>query len=61
MTPPTQETRNLLLVLALVAAFEIFRPAPAMTQPSMTSLMRDVISELRGIRQELSGIERKMK
>ena len=61
MTPPTSETRNLLLVLAFVAAFEIFRPAPALTQPSMTSLMRDVISELRGIRQELSGIERKMK
>ena len=61
MTPATHETRNLLLVLALVAAFEIFRPVTAMTQPSMTSLMRDVISELRGIRQELSGIERKMK
>ena len=61
MTPTRQETRNLLLVLAFVATFEIFRPAPALTQPSMTNLMRDVISELRGIRQELSGIERKMK
>ena len=61
MSKPTHETRTLLLVLALVFAFEIFRPAPAMTQPSMTSLMRDVISELRGIKQELAGIERKMK
>jgi len=61
MSKPTNETRTLLLVLALVAAFEIFRPTPAMTQPSMTSLMRDVISELRGIKQELAGIERKMK
>lgn len=61
MTPPNLQTRNLWLVLALLAAFEIFRPAPAATQPSMTTLMRDVISELRGIRQELSGIQRKMK
>lgn len=61
MNQPNQDTRNLVLVLALIAAFEIFRPAPALTQPSMTSLMRDVIYELRGIRQELSGIQRKMK
>ena len=61
MTKPTQETRNILLMLTLVAAFEVFRPAPAAMQPSMTSLMRDVVSELRGIRQELAGIERKMK
>lgn len=61
MTKPNHETRNLFLVLALVAAFELFRPAPALTQPSMTSLMRDVIYELRGIKQELAGIQRKMK
>jgi hypothetical protein len=61
MTDPKPQTRSLLLVLALVAAFEIFRPAPAVMQPSMTSLMRDVIYELRGIKQELAGIERKMK
>lgn len=61
MSKPSQETRSILLVLALVAAFELFRPAPALMQPSMTSLMRDVISELRGIKQELAGIERKMK
>lgn len=61
MTAPNQDTRNLFLVLSLVAAFEIFRPAPALTQPSMTSLMRDVIYELRGIKQELAGIQRKMK
>jgi hypothetical protein len=56
-----QDNRTLLLVLAVVAAIEIFRPAPAAMQPSMTTLMRDVISELRGIRRELAGIERKMK
>ena len=50
----------MLAVLALVAAFEIFRPAPAAMQPSMTSLMRDVIAELRGIKQELAKIERNM-
>ena len=61
MNDPTRETRTILLVLALLAAFEILRPAPAMTQPSMTSQMRDVIGELRGIRQELAGIQRKMK
>ena len=61
MIKPSPETRTILLVLVLVGAFEIFRPGPAATQPSMTSLMRDVIYELRGIKQELAGIERKMK
>jgi len=61
MKQPNPETRNLLLVVALIAAFEIFRPAPATTQPSMTSQMRDVISELRGIRNELASIARKVK
>ena len=56
-----QGTRTLLLALLLVAGFELFRPAPAVTQPSMTSQMRDVIYELRGIKNELSSIERKMK
>jgi hypothetical protein len=60
MTKPSQEARSVLAVLALVAAFEIFRPAPAAMQPSMTSLMRDVVAELRGIKQELTRIERKM-
>ena len=46
---------------ALIAAFEIFRPAPAMTQPSVADQMRNVVYELRGIRQELAGIQRKMK
>jgi hypothetical protein len=31
-------------------------PAPAMTQPSTNDYMRDVVYELRGIRQELSQI-----
>ncbi|MGB5810134.1 MAG: hypothetical protein WBG86_06360 [Polyangiales bacterium] len=61
MTKPTQDTRTILLVLAIIAAFELFRPAPAATQPTMTNLMRDVISELRGIKTELGAIERKMK
>lgn len=60
MTQPSQEARTFLAVLALVAAFEIFRPAPAAMQPSMTSLMRDVVAELRGIKQELAKIERNM-
>ncbi|MGB5219539.1 MAG: hypothetical protein WBN60_00820 [Polyangiales bacterium] len=60
MTKPSQEARTMLAVLALVAVFEIFRPAPAAMQPSMTSLMRDVVAELRGIKQELTRIERKM-
>jgi hypothetical protein len=45
----------------MVAAFEIFRPAPAMTQRSIESHLRDIVSELRGIKQELGSIERKMK
>jgi len=45
----------------LVAAFEIFRPAPAMTQPPVTYYMRHIVSELQGIRQELRQTERKMK
>lgn len=61
MKQPNQDTRNVLLVLGLIAAFEIFRPAPASTQPSMTSQMRDVIYELRGIRNELATIARKVK
>jgi hypothetical protein len=60
MTNPNQDTRNILLVLAVIAAIELFRPAPAMTQPTMTSQMRDVIYALRGIKQELAGIQRKM-
>lgn len=50
-----------LLVVAVVAAFELFRPAPAATQRDAASYMRDVVYELRGIRQELSSIERKLK
>jgi len=61
MTNPNRDTRNVFVVLALVAAFELFRPAPAMTQRSTEQYMRDVAYELRGIRQELSAIERKMK
>ena len=61
MNKPNQETRTILLVLALIAAVEIFRPAPAMTQRTVESHLRDIASELRGIRQELGSIERKMK
>ena len=61
MTEPNSNTRTIVVVLALIAAFEIFRPAPAMTQPSVADHLRDVVFELRGIRQELSGIQRKMK
>jgi hypothetical protein len=61
MTTPTQPTRSILLVLSIIAAVEIFRPAPAATQRSTESLMRDVVYELRGIKQELSEIQRKMK
>ena len=61
MTDPNSNTRTVVLVLALIAAFEIFRPAPAMTQPSVADHMREVVYELRGIRQELSQIQRKMK
>jgi hypothetical protein len=42
-------------MLALIAAFEVFRPAPAMTQRSMESHVRDVVSELREIRRELAA------
>ena len=61
MTEPNLNTRTIVVVLALIAAFEIFRPAPAMTQPSLADQMRNVVYELRGIRQELAGIQRKMK
>ncbi|NNE18264.1 MAG: hypothetical protein HKN10_07285 [Myxococcales bacterium] len=61
METPNHETRTIVLVLALIAAFEIFRPAPAMTQPSIEGQLRDVVYELRGIKQELSQIQRKMK
>ena len=61
MSERNRDTRLLLLVFGLVAAFELFRPAPAMTQRSVADQMRDVVYELRGIRQELSSIERKMK
>ena len=61
MTDTDWNTRTIVLVLALIAAFEIFRPAPAMMQPSVADHMRNVVYELRGIRQELSQIQRKMK
>ena len=61
MSNPNQDTQGIVLVLALIAAFEIFRPAPAMTQHSTEQYMRDVVYELRGVRQELSAIGRKMK
>ena len=61
MTDPNTNTRTMVLMLALIAAFEIFRPAPAMTQTSTKNYMRDVVYELRGIRQELGSIERKLK
>jgi len=32
MENPNRETRTIVLMLALIAAFEIFRPAPAMAQ-----------------------------
>ena len=61
MTEPNSNTRAVVVVLALIAAFELFRPAPAMTQKSTNDYMRDVVYELRGIKQELAGIQRKMK
>ena len=61
MTEPNSNTRTVVLVLALIAAFEIFRPAPALTQPSTNEQLRDVVYELRGIKQELGQIQRKMK
>jgi len=42
MDRPNPETRTIFLVLALIAAFELFRPAPAMTQRSTEQYMRDV-------------------
>ncbi|MBT8469699.1 MAG: hypothetical protein HKN10_01785 [Myxococcales bacterium] len=61
MDKPNPETRTVLLALALIAAFEIFRPAPATMQQNVESQLRDVVYELRGIKQELSQIQRKMK
>ncbi len=61
MENPNRDTRTVVLVLALIAAFEIFRPAPAMTQPTIESHLRDIVYELRGIKQELGQIQRKMK
>ncbi len=61
MTEPNSNARTVVLVLALIAAFEVFRPAPAMTQPSVADHLRNVVYELRGIRQELAQIQRKMK
>ncbi len=56
-----RDTWGVLLVLVLIAAFELFRPAPALTQRDVGDYMRDVVYELRGIRKELSSIERKLK
>ncbi len=61
MTDPNPSARTILLMLALIAVFEVFRPAPAMTQRSVPDYMREVVYELRGIRHELGSIERKMK
>jgi hypothetical protein len=61
MSEPNANTRTVVLMLALIAVIEIFRPAPAMTQRSTNDYMRDVVYELRGIRQELAGIGRKLK
>ena len=61
MSEPNANTRTVVLMLALIAVIEIFRPAPAMTQRSTNDYMRDVVYELRGIRQERAGIGRKLK
>ena len=61
MTDPNPSTRTIVLMLALIAVFEVFRPAPATMQRSLESHVRDVVYELRGIRQELAGIQRKLK
>jgi len=61
MRESNPNTRTIFLMLALIAAVEIFRPAPAMTQRTVEQSMRDVVYELRGIKQELAQIERKMK
>ncbi|MBW2507144.1 MAG: hypothetical protein JRE81_00790 [Deltaproteobacteria bacterium] len=57
----SRDTWVVLLVLGLIAAFDLFRPAPAMTQRDVNDHLRDVVYELRGIRRELSSIERKLK
>jgi len=54
-------TRTIFLMLALIAAVEIFRPAPAWTQQTSERYLGDIVYELRGIKQELAQIERKMK
>jgi hypothetical protein len=61
MRESNPNTRTIVLMLALIAAVEIFRPAPAMTQRTVEQSVRDVVYELRGIKQELAQIERKMK
>jgi len=61
MRESNPNTRTIFLMLALIAAVEIFRPAPAMTQRTVEQSVRDVVYELRGIKQELAQIERKMK
>jgi len=43
MTDSNPSTRTIVLMLALIAAFEIFRPAPAMTQRSTEQSIRDVV------------------
>jgi hypothetical protein len=61
MREANPNTRTIFLMLALIAAVEIFRPAPAMTQRTVEQSVRDVVYELRGIKQELAQIERKLK
>ena len=53
MSEPNANTRTVVLMLALIAVIEIFRPAPAMTQRSTNDYMRDVVYELRGIGRKL--------
>ena len=61
MREANPNTRTIFLMLALIAAVEIFRPAPAMTQRTVEQSVRDIVYELRGIKQELAQIQRKMK
>lgn len=61
MREANPNTRTIFLMLALIAAVEIFRPAPALTQRTTEQSVRDVVYELRGIKQELAQIQRKMK
>ena len=61
MREANPNTRTIFLMLALIAAVEIFRPAPALTQRTTEQSVRDVVYELPGIKQELAQIERKMK